>query len=496
MKKILYTGIALLTALHFYSCSDDYLHTVSTDQYNEANWWQTENQAISSINGIYAALRNTNISGVQNLREENLTPNSYSMGGDSPLDVGAHNPGNVSRFRDKWNACYSGVGRANDFLANIDKVPMDDALIQRLKGEAYFLRAYFYSNLVNYFGGVPLILDAPDFAVQGKLPRNTREEVINQVLVDLDNAASILPLSYSAPGRATKGAALALKSRVLLYESRWAEAAQTAKAVMDLNEYGLFPDYRGLFLLPNENNEEVIFDVQYKTPEYTHALDIIIELQMNVAPTMDLVDSYLMKDGLPISESTSYDPAQPYENRDPRLHQTVVIPGYMYRGGIVSDTKYFSTGFGFKKYTTYQDNVAQPSLLQSEINLILLRYGDVLLMYAEAQNEATGPDESVYLAMNQIRARAGMPNLPAGLDKDQMREVIRHERRIELAGEALYLHDIRRWRTAEVNMNAEVLNSKREVIQVRSFNPARDYLWPIHEITIQENPALEQNDNY
>lgn len=488
--------MVLLTTLYFYSCSDDYLRTVSTDQYNEANWWQTEDQAVSSVNGIYAALRNTNISGVQQLREENLTPNSYSMGGDSPLDVGAHNPGNVIRFLDKWNACYTGIGRANVVLANLDKVPMADALKERLKGEAYFLRAYFYSSLVNYFGGVPLILDAPDFATQASLPRNTREDVIKQVLTDLNNAASVLPLSYDAPGRATRGAAIALKARVLLYEGRWAEAAEAAKAVMDLNEYGLFPDYRGLFMLANENNEEVIFDVQYKTPEYTHALDIIIELQMNVAPTMDLVDSYLMKDGMPIDESPLYNAAQPYENRDPRLHQTVVIPGYMYRGGIVSDTKYFSTGFGFKKYTTYQDDVLEPSLLQSEINVILLRYGDVLLMYAEAQNEATGPDESVYLAINQIRSRAGMPDVADGLTKDEMREVIRHERRIELACEGLYLQDIKRWRTAEVNMNAEVLNSKREVIQVRSFNPDRDYLWPIHEITIQENPALEQNPNY
>ncbi|MEX2565147.1 MAG: RagB/SusD family nutrient uptake outer membrane protein, partial [Cyclobacteriaceae bacterium] len=364
------------------SCSDQFLDTISTDQYNEANWWQTENQAISSINGIYAVLRNTQFSAVQHLREENLTPNSYSMGGDSPLDVGAHNPGNVARVRDKWNACYTGIGRANDFLDNVDKVPMDEGLKNRLKGEAYFLRAFFYANLVSYYGGAPLILEAPDFTNHRDLPRNSRNDVVSQVLNDLDNAESLLPLSYSAPGRATQGAALALKTRVLLYEDRWSEAAQAAKAVMDLNQYELYPEYRGLFLLENENNEEVIFDVQYKTPEYTHGLDIIIELQINVAPTKEMVDSYLMSDGLSIQESPLFDPTSPYENRDPRLHQTVVIPGYMYRGGIVSDTKYFSTGYGYKKYTTYKDDLAQPSLLQSEINIILLRYGDVLLMYA------------------------------------------------------------------------------------------------------------------
>ena len=498
MKKILYIGIAFLLSSQFYSCDDSFLDTVSTDQYNEANWWQTESQALSSINGCYAVLRNTQIGTVEHLREENITPNSYSMGGDSPLDVGAHNPGNVTRFFNKWNINYQGVGRTNNFLDNIDRVQMNESLKNRLRGEAYFLRAFYYSNLVKYFGGVPLILEAPDFANQSKLPRNTRQEVISQVLTDLDNAASLLPVSYSGSdiGRATKGAALGLKARILLYESRWSEAAAAAKQVMDLNHYTLFPDYRGLFLLANQNNSEVIFDVQFKTPEYTHGFDIIIELQINVAPTLDLVNSYLMKDGLPIQTSPLFNPAQPYENRDPRLHQTCVIPGYMYRGGIVSDTKYFSTGFGFKKYTTYQDNVTQPSLLQSEINFIILRYADILLMYAEAQNEASGPDATVYSALNQIRTRVDMPDITEGLTKDQMRDVIRHERRIELALEALYYHDIRRWRTAEVVMNGTALNSKGEVVQTRIFNPQRDYLWPIHEITIQENPALEQNPGY
>lgn len=203
-----------------------------------------------------------------------------------------------------------------------------------------------------------------------------------------------------------------------------------------------------------------------------------------------------MKDGKSIQESPLYDPAKPYENRDPRLHQTIVIPGYMYRGGIVNMTKYFSTGFGFKKYTTYKDNVSQSSITNSEINFIVLRYADILLMYAEAQNEVAGSDASVYDALRLIRLRAGIPDVPAGLSKDQMREVIRRERRIELAGEARYYNDIRRWRTAEVVLNGTDLNSKGQVVQKRSFNPQRDYLWPIHAITIQDNRALEQNPGY
>ncbi len=305
----------------------------------------------------------------------------------------------------------------------------------------------------------------------------------NFTLEDIDENA-LLVVSYV--GYQTKEVMVAGKSNL----------TKAAKSVIDMNQYSLFPDYRGLFMLENEGNSEVIFDVQYAVPEFTVPWDIIIELQINVAPTLDLVNSYHMKDGKSIQESSLYDPDQPYENRDPRLHQTVVIPGYMYRGGIVPDDKYFSTGYGFKKYTTYKDDVSQPNIIDSEINFIVLRYADVLLMYAESQNEASGPDPSVYNALNKIRMRVGMPEITPGLSKDQMREVIRQERRIELAGEGLYYHDIRRWRTAEIVMNADVWNSKGEVLQSRSFNPQRDYLWPIHETTIQENPALKQNPGY
>lgn len=498
MKKIIYTGLVIILTCCFYSCDESFLDTVATDTYNDSNWWRSESQVISTLNGCYAVLRNSQIGGVENLREENITPNSWGMGGDEPLSVGAHNPSNDDRFSGKWNANYQGIGRVNYLLENIDKVKMDASLAERVKGEAYFLRAFFYSNLVKYFGGVPLILNAPDFAEQGNLPRDTREVVLNQVLTDLDNAAAVLPVSYSGSniGRATKGAALALKARVLMYESNWSEAALAARQVMELQKYDLFPNYRELFMVENENNEEVIFDVQYKVPEFNHNFDIIIELQINVAPTLGLINSYLMVDGLSIEESPLYDPEQPYENRDPRLHQTCVIPGYMYRGGIVEKSKYFSTGYGFKKFATYKDDVSQVSLTQSEINFIVIRYADVLMMYAEAQNEVSGPDESVYNALNKIRNRAGMPDIPSGLTKEQMREVIRHERRIELVLESSYYHDIRRWRTAEDVMNADIRNSDGEVVRTRSFNANRDYLWPIHEVTIQENPALEQNPNY
>jgi starch-binding outer membrane protein, SusD/RagB family len=496
MKKYIYFLFLLPFAVILFSCSESFLDTIATDQYNEANWWQTEGQAFYSLNGIYQVTRHSDIGGANKLREESFSPNAYHQT-TSTVAEGIMTPGNDARFMSCWNANYRGIGRANNFLANIHRVTMDESLKQRFQGEAYFLRALFYSNLVNYYGGAPLILESPDFATQAKMPRNSREEVINQVLLDLDNAASLLPLSYSGPniGRATKGAALALKAKVLLYESRWAEAANYAKEVIDLGVYSLFPNYRRLFMLQNQNNSEVIFDVQYKDPEYYTPFDVNLEEQGTNNITLDLVNSYLMIDGKSIHESPLYDPQNPYENRDPRLHQTVVIPGYMYKGRIVPKSHYYGTGFGQKKYTTYEDDVTMPQITRTVINFILLRYADVLLMYAEAQNETAGPDNSVYNALNQIRRRVNMPDIPVGLSKDQMREVIRHERRIELAGEAQYYNDIRRWRIAEVVNVGPVLNIDGVSVQTRTF-PARNYLWPIHSILIQDNPALEQNPGY
>ncbi len=144
MKNIIFRVITLLLICHIYSCETDYLITTSTDTYNEANWWQTESQAISSINGCYAVLRS---SGIYNYREDNLTPNSYGMSTEIQLAQGEHNSSNYDYFIDCWDRNYRGIGRVNTVLDNIDRVQMDGTRKAKIKGEAYFLRAFFYSNL-------------------------------------------------------------------------------------------------------------------------------------------------------------------------------------------------------------------------------------------------------------------------------------------------------------------------------------------------------------
>jgi hypothetical protein len=498
MKKY----IVLVLTVILSSCNQSILDVNPTDRFTEQTFWQTEEHAVAGLNAIYNVLFNVPLHGGQSMGQlEAFSPNAYAYQGDiGNIARGIHDASNTSVINSRWDQAYAGIGRANTLLARIGDIKIADASKKRYSAEAKFLRALYYFNLWSMYGGVPVILDAPK-AEQGTLPRNTADEVLNQIVKDLNEAAADLPKTFSGAdkGRATSGAALALKARTLLYAGKWAEAAAAAKAVMDTKTYTLFPDFRGLFMQENEGNAEVIFDVQYKNPEYTHGNDINYDQFNSFAPTLDLVNDFYMIDGKPISTSPLYDPANPYKNRDPRLNATIMTVGSQFKGKPVVASTYPQTGFGLKKGTTYKDNEPAPAGKVdniSDLNNIILRYGEVLLNYAEAQNEAVGPDASVYSALNLLRTRAGMPAVTPGLSKEQMRQEIRHERRIETAGEGLYYFDIRRWRTAEKVMNAEALNWQGKRVDTRTFDPNRDYLWPVPSAAIQLNPALTQNPGY
>ncbi|HEX8462890.1 MAG TPA: RagB/SusD family nutrient uptake outer membrane protein [Segetibacter sp.] len=499
MKKIFYISILLL---FFTACEKSFLDTKPTDSYIQETFWKTKEQVESGLNGTYAVLNNTGFyGGITPISRETLSPNNYAYNNDNNLILSGNQISNTATYNSAWNASYRGIGRANTLLVNIVNVPMDSTLKRRYIAEGKFLRALYYFPLWHLFGGAPLILDEPDFTTQSNLPRNTAAELLTQILQDLNAAIVDLPASYGGTekGRATKGAALALKARALLYAGRWSEAAAAAKAVIDSKTYTLFNDYRGLFFLENEGNSEVIFDIQYKIPEFGTGTDVGLDAQNTSAPTPDLVKDYYAKDGLPIATSPLYSAASPYANRDPRLQATFIVPGSLYKGKTVTATQYPRTGFGQKKYTIYKDNEVPAKSLtsgESELNYILIRYADVLLMYAEAQNEAAGPDATVYTALNLIRKRAGMPDFVPGLTKDEMRKEIRHERRVELAGEGLYYYDVLRWRTAEQVLNADVFNASGQRVDTRSFIAPRDYLWPVPALAIQETPALTQNPGW
>ncbi|MBC9933243.1 RagB/SusD family nutrient uptake outer membrane protein [Chitinophaga qingshengii] len=509
------------------SCNKALLDTTPHDKYTEATFWTTPEAANAGLTGCYSVLRNDGVFGGKGsnnataLWDETLSPNAWNNGESLQYKYvanGTHMASTGGIISARYSDCYGGVGRCNTLLAKIDQVPgLDDSQKKLMKGQALFLRALYYFMLQNYYGGVPLILDLPNKDTQSQLPRNTREEVVAQVLKDLEDAAAMLPLTYGASdkGRATKGAAMSLKARVLLFEAspllnpandatKWANAAAAAKAVMDLGGtgYGLFNNYRNLFMKQNENNQEVIFDVQYLFPNQAHSFDLICSQYNSNAPVLGLAQAYYMKNGLPIADPASgYDPQNPYLNRDPRLQGTITYPTDIYQGKVVDTKRFAITGYGVKKFSVYDSIVpakADQDLKggQSDINFIVLRYADILMMYAEAQNEAVGPDATVYEALNKIRDRVKMPHFKPGLSKEEMRKEIRHERRVEFACEGLYYNDLRRWKTAEVEMNGPIYNYAGKEVEKRIFNPKRDYWWPIPQTEKDLNPNLEQNPGY
>lgn len=504
MRRIISLYILLFSVIIVISCSKDLLNLEPADQSSVETFWTTEDNAASALTGCYEPLLGPyRGEGSWLLKLEDITPNSFEIddgSGASSIARGDNNP-TLPLVNSRYSISYEGVGRTNTFLANIDEVTMDATLKNRFIAEARFLRAYYYHNLVEYYGGVPLILDPPNNNTQGQLPRNTKTEVLDAIHADLDAAIIVLPVSYgnTDAGRATRGAALALKARSALYNENWSEALSAAEAVVNLNLYSLFPNYRELFLLENERNEEVILDVEFQFPEITNNYHELFQ-QGNVLK--DLVDAYLAIDGDPISESDIYDPNDPYANRDPRLSQTLITIGSSFNGEPVTGDELFAdlTGYAFKKYTYFLDDVIRtaPQPNQSEINPILFRYAEILLTIAEAENELNGPTAKAYGAINQVRARPSvdMPMVQPGLSKEEFREIVRLERRIEFAGEGLYYQDIIRWQTAELVMNEPGLDEDGNVIESRSFNPEKDYLWPFPDRDILLNPNLEQNPGY
>ncbi|HOX74487.1 MAG TPA: RagB/SusD family nutrient uptake outer membrane protein [Bacteroidales bacterium] len=514
MKKIHIITILVAVFIFMMSCSESLLDLNPTNKYTEDIFWKSETQADAGLAACYETLRNTGIYGgggwTTPLWEETATPNATdynSSSGFYQIGGGTHDASNTGIINNRWGHSYEGIGRCNTLIDRIGDIAMSETKKTTMIAEAKFLRAVYYSLLINYYGDAPLILEAPKLEHK-TLPRTPKDQIFTQIIKDLDEAAAVLPVNAAMPGKPTKGACYALKARQYLYHGKFSEAATSAKQVMDMNKYSLFPDYRALFMPENENNQEVIFDVQYLYPNYCHSFDLINRQYNTNAPLRDLVDAYLMKDGSTIEESADYNAATYWENRDPRFRMTLVWPGSKYMGKTVTNTQFAQTGYTFKKYGIYdEDNQYNKVILnasESDINYIVLRYADILLMYAEAKTELNEVDQSVFDAFNLVRTRAGMPGLQstdpslptyvAMGDQEEMRKAIRLERRIEFAAEGYYYMDILRWKIAHIVNNGPIFTYNYTQKLVRKFTNPRDYLWPVPSYEIQENPALAPNN--
>ena len=524
-----YRGVALAVGLGllFGGCDDEFLTTIPPDEVSDAVFWTQEKDAVLAVNALYQLYQqgNTNRTNRIAYQLDALTDNAWaqkSFDAWYPIAQGSATSlnGNIGQF---WADSYRSIRRANEILAHIDEIPeINPALKTRLIAETRFHRAFHYNYLINLFGDVPLVLeplDDPDAAAE--VTRAPKAQVLAQVYADLDAAAADLPLSYDDDeyGRATRGAALAYKARAALWANDWATAEAASAAVMALGQYTLEPDYHNLTRYAGDESEEIIFaDRRAQSIRGQNAFADYgprsYQGGSTFTPLRGLVDAYQMEDGMSIETSPLFDPDDPYANRDPRLYSTLLYPGAPFDTVIFnslpssptadqvrSDFNATATGYQFIKYVNPEDRSDQGN---SGVDFILMRYADVLLMYAEAKIEQNEIDQSVYDAINAVRTRADMPAIVGPHSQDELRQIVRHERRIELAFEGLRLFDIRRWGIAAEVMAGQHFGidyigdgGSLETIPAdfRSFT-ARDMLWPIPQKELDLNESMDQNPGY
>lgn len=526
MKKRIQILSFVLTSMLLASC-DDFLNLTPQDSLSPSTYYNTAAEVEKAVNGIYQVLTTQGGSSFI-LTPDVLTDNCvYSSASGSEwlaFTKGSLNP-STQLVEDKWNRDYQGIARANLVISNLTTrtdIVISKAHQIQYEGEARFLRAYFYADLLNYYGGVPLILEPKNSLVEYNLPRSTAEETLEQILKDVNRAIECMeddaPQNYT--GRATRGAALMLKARVLLYHKRYAEAYGALKQLDEIGKYKLMTNFEDVFDPANENNAEVIFDIQYSDPSNSNSsypfYTYIKEWAGGYVPTCSLAEDYYDLRGL----APEFPPrkfADMFKNRDYRMPVTLTRPmdnwGDKVYKPVAKDKNYYNSCLKVKKYLVYSD--VTNSNKRSILNVIVYRYADALLMKSECIIECDTlfdkkQSEAISL-LDEVRNRAGMPNVReviAAPTRDELREIMRRERRCELAFENTRYDDIRRWRIAEDVMNEPAYGydpamyeggmwEKYIVEDNRMFLP-HQYLWPIPQCEMDANIAIkgQQNPGY
>ena len=476
--------------------------------------------------------------------------------GASPFDInlGNWNPNRMPMERN-WSDYYECIRRCNMFIKDYDLIPEDMSAggksnrKERLLGEAYGLRGYYYFLLFKQWGGVPIILDVLDpgnvESIKG-IKRATAEETLNQVMSDMDEAMKYLPYDHDDAnfGRFTKLVAIVVQSQVKLYWAskfwnrdndieRWEEAADYCRtALKEAEDHGhtLALKYSDLFnktgvekeVIWTKNSEhyECYWWDFYAMPLGYGAFNVD-------GPLQEMVDDFEMKASgeVPVlgytednkqilnPKATDYDPAHPWDGREDRFYCCILYNGATLQGrpidisangkddiniGSIIRTNYFTN-----KYLDPNHNLVT-NVQWTYRRFASMRTGELYLNYAEALNEVEGPTNRVRELVNVIRRRANCIEIPAGLTQDEMRERIRHERRIELCFENHSFWDVRRWMIAEQVDNKTVHrvtvdkdgNISYPVFQHRVFDPSKHYLFPIPQKEIDKNRLLEQNPGW
>lgn len=573
MKNRIYIVTFIIAVIFTTACTD--LDLTPLSEGSSENWYSDQTEIEMALNDLYCyKYRDYDVNQFPTFCSD-ITDDWTARNSVSYFVSGVIN-GETIEVERNWEDAYRVLAHANAILANIDKAKdkIPAALLERYKAEARFFRGFMYGYLTSLYGDVVYIDKELTIEEAFELGRTDKNTILQKVYEDFDFAADKLPASYTSGEikRATKGAALGLKARYALFFGDWPVARTAAKACIDLGEHALFPDFRDLFLSKTNNPSEIIFAIP-RSVELGRPLNGSAIARGYITrnaggyssrtPSWDLFASFLCSDGLPIDESPLFDPRKPFENRDPRCNMSIVPfqtewLGYMYQPHPDSITVLnFTTGKYQKnndaksvnKYASYNGLVWKKWVdddwkdRTTDIDKIILRYADVLLMYAEASIELNQIDESVLDAINMVRARAykvdkdDMGNYPAITTTDQveLRKILRTERRMELADEGIRYLDIIRWRIAEKVLNQPIYGmlepaDLREkitsqglwfwpetpqidedgtpdfssmfnaglirILAVRNFDISKQYLWPIPTKEILINDNIKQNPNY
>ena len=523
------------------SCSEDFLDRAPGNALSPATFWKTEADADLALTGCYRQLHNP-------FRLEEMwywdcaSDNQYnfhSHEGWRSIGNGSMAPSGVSVVN-YFN--FLDIRTFNEYLKMENTIEFSsEAKREQYRAEVRFLRAMKYFWKVMCYGDFPFTEEVFATLEEAKIPRTSKNQIMDFIKTELKDCISKLP-ETNATGRATRGAAQAFLTRVYLVTGDYNNVVSTAQAVMTEGKYAM-PEltYEESFLKANQYNSEVIFTFEHnKSGGYDMWIAPYLSNNYggwsSIVPTHSLVEAYETKNGLTTDEDPTFDPANPYVNRDPRLRATILYPGQVYgmydgsnpkfqqgfpsvikgSGDYATDANNAThTGYNFKKF--YSDLGEYASIWGDDRNFPLFRYAEVLLSYAEAKIELGQIDASVYDAINQVRKRAGMPNVDEAKysTADKLRELVRRERRVEFAYEGLRRWDIIRWGIAKDVMNEPVVrvegtisatkNAEGDynvnitgttVEEERVFTVGKHELLPVPQGIIDANPDITQNPGY
>jgi hypothetical protein len=532
--RITLLSFIILTSTCILSSCKKILDVTPADSVSTQFYFRDQNDFDQALVGLYSSLRATNENSNNGSYGGNLYWNVasdemfFQFSWHTPwFDVSTGNlNSNTADVGSIWSSAYRSIYWANVIIEKLEekKSLLSDEFYESALGEAHFIRGIVYLRLTSLYGAVPLVDKVLNTPNEAKLPRTSVEEITNNLIVpDLDIAIAHLknvPFE-NKHGKATKQAAIGMKVRALLYLKNYTGTIATAEQLMSLasssSSVGFLPIYDSIFRNSNENNKEILFALKYtasgakqgstfNTP-FGGALPGVTGAANggwgSSAITPELIDAFPMKDGKLATESPLYTDTAKWDNRGARFENTFYIAGKSKVNGMVVLPDMIAAAGGAEYKKAYPVNLNKGYmnednkinwLNEDESDFIIIRYTDVLLMYAEAKTELNQIDASVYNILNMVRSRAGIADVPAGQSQSQMRETIRKERRLEFAFEGLRYFDIRRWGIAKEVINSITSDETYNFGSRKQFSD-KHYLWPVPQSSIDTNPNLLPNNS-